>query len=151
MPDSWISLSVRLLMTFVVALTTPLVVVPCGELIEGKLGMAADDEDDGRQQRRSMLDPERVVVRVAICLSCMAFSGYVPNGFVDLVSFIGCFCGATTGFVLPPLFRLKLSSKGKPWSSERLCDVVALVLAVVAISIASVLTLCELFWKVTTK
>jgi amino acid permease len=162
MPDSWISLSVRLLMTLVVALTTPLVVVPCGELIEGKLGMADnddDDDDDGRRRHRHRrLATERVLVRILICLSCMAFSEYVPNGFVDLVSFIGCFCGATTGFVLPPLFRLKLSSvDGKPWSSregmdrERMCDVGALMLAVVATSITSALTFRELIGKVATE
>lgn len=39
MPNTWISLIVRLLMTFVVAVTAPLIVVPCGELIEGKLGI----------------------------------------------------------------------------------------------------------------
>ena len=162
MPDSWISLSVRLLMTLVVALTTPLVVVPCGELIEGKLGMADnddddDDDDDGRRRHRR-LAPERVLVRILICLSCMAFSEYVPNGFVDLVSFIGCFSGATTGFVLPPLFRLKLSSAdGKPLSSregmdrERMCDVGALMLAVVATSITSALTFRELIGKVATE
>lgn len=151
-PDSWISLLVRLLMTVVVALTTPLVVVPCGELIEGKLGMNAND--DGHQQRR-FLAPKRILIRVLIIAACMAFSEYVPNGFVDFVSFIGCFCGATTGFILPPLFRMKLSTKIKPWTwgnmdRMRLCDVSALVLALVATAIASFLTFCELISKVAT-
>lgn len=39
LPATWIALVVRLLMTFVVAVTAPLIVVPCGELIEGKLGL----------------------------------------------------------------------------------------------------------------
>ncbi|KAL3816074.1 hypothetical protein ACHAXA_009712 [Cyclostephanos tholiformis] len=152
MPNSGISMYVRLLMTFVVVLTTPLVVVPCGELIEGKLGMVdADDSGDGggggQRQRRRSLAPKRILVRVVICLSCIAFSVNVPNGFVNLVSFIGCFCGATTGFVLPPLFRLKLSTGGKCWP-ECLCDVGALVLAVVATSITSALTFRELIGKV---
>ena len=39
MPDTWISLLVRLLMIFVIAVTAPLIAIPCGELLEGKLGL----------------------------------------------------------------------------------------------------------------
>jgi len=99
MPDTWISFIVRLLMTFVVAVTAPLIVVPCGELIEGKLGI---DETDHFSQK--------VTIRVLLCVVCTILAEYAP-GFVHIVSFIGCFCVAIAGFVLPPLFSIQLALK----------------------------------------
>jgi len=138
MPDTWISLVVRLLMTFVVSVTAPLIVIPCGELIEGKLGIE-------NAQHTSM--HKRIVVRVTFCLVCIVFSAYVPNGFVHVVSFIGCFCVAMTGFVLPPLFCIQLTTKRQSWqglNSMILCDIGALMVGIIATAITSVLTFREL-------
>eukprot|EP00986_Skeletonema_menzelii_P012671 scaffold7123_cov134-Skeletonema_menzelii.AAC.1 len=52
--NSWLALIVRLLMTFVVAMTAPLIVVPCGEMIEGKLGIQL--RDINRKERISQID-----------------------------------------------------------------------------------------------
>ena len=145
MPDTWISLVVRLLMTFVVSVTAPLIVIPCGELIEGKLGIE-------NSQHTSM--HKRIVVRVTFCLVCIVFSAYVPNGFVHVVSFIGCFCVAMTGFVLPPLFCIQLTTKRQSLTTPHtnrngldsmlLCDFGALMVGIIATAITSVLTFREL-------
>lgn len=157
---------VRLLMTLVLSVTAPLIVIPFGELAEGKIwtatpdGDAADDDDGGKQRRRSSM--RRRFVRVPFCLACMTVSEFVPDGFVHLVSFIGCFCGGTTGLVLPPLFCLRLSRGG--WTGRNdatnprrggdvdkaafLCDVVALCLGIAATSITSFMTFHVLIGRV---
>jgi len=93
---SRIALFVRMLMTLVVAVTAPLIVVPCGEMIEGKLGIDSYSSANGR-----------VLVRVTLCTVCTFVAVFVP-GFVRIISFIGCFCVSIVGFVLPPLFCLLL-------------------------------------------
>ena len=151
MPDAWISNIVRILMMFVVSVTAPLIAIPCGEMIEGKLGYALD----GDSRRLSSTARGRALVRVPFCLACMIFSELVPDGFVHLLSFIGCFCVATTGFILPSLFRLRLSSgireKSTRWSSTDwlfICDSVALFLGVIATCTTSSLTFRELVGRV---
>ena len=157
---------VRLLMTLVLSVTAPLIVIPFGALAEGKIWTAtpdddaADDDDGGKQRRRSSM--RRRFVRVPFCLACMTVSEFVPDGFVHLVSFIGCFCGGTTGLVLPPLFCLRLSRGG--WTGRNdatnprrggdvdkaafLCDVVALCLGIAATSITSFMTFHVLIGRV---
>lgn len=130
LPATWIALVVRLLMTFVVAVTAPLIVVPCGELIEGKLGL----ETTGPIYKR-------IVIRVLLCVVCTILSEFVP-GFVHIISFVGCFCVSMAGFVLPPLFCLQLSSKSK--SQERLGDVALLVLGTMTTIITSAMTFSDL-------
>ena len=151
MPDAWVSNVVRVLMMFVVSVTAPLIVIPCGEMIEGKLGSAR--RDDG--QEKSSTTRRRLFVRVPFCLACMVFSELVPDGFVDLLSFIGCFCVATTGFILPSLFCLRLSSRARENAPRRdgtdrvlVCDAVALALGVIATCITSSLTFRELIGRV---
>lgn len=152
MPSAWISSHlVRLLMTLVLSVTAPLIVIPCGELVEGKLVTMLGGEDGKRRQTPTRT---RVLVRVPFCLTCMVLSEFVPNGFVHLVSFIGCFCGGTTGLVLPPLFCLQLSKTERtaPRRSGAdmafLCDVMALCLGIAATSVTSYLTFRVLLERV---
>jgi hypothetical protein len=140
MPDAWISNIVRILMMFVVSVTAPLIVIPCGEMIEGKLGFALNVDS----QQQSSTTSGRALVRVPFCLACMVFSEFIPDGFVHLLSFIGCFCVATTGFILPSLFCLRLS-KG---IRDNSADVVALAIGVIATCITSSLTFRELVGRV---
>jgi len=142
MPNTWISLMVRLLMTFVVAVTAPLLVVPFGELVEGKLGI------DSTQPSSAHM---RIVVRVTFIAVCTVFSEFLGSGFVHVVSFIGCFCVAMTGFVLPPLFCIQLSNQrrsarkdGPGIDSVLICDIGVLVLGITATVISSTLTFREL-------
>lgn len=79
MPHNTISLIVRVMMTFVLMVTAPLIVVPCGEMIEGKFGID--------KSRQSLL--KRIGVRFTFCAICTILSELLGAGFVKVVSFIG--------------------------------------------------------------
>ncbi len=134
--NSWLALLVRLLMTFVVAMTAPLVVVPCGEMIEGKLGITGDEVY------------KRIAVRVLLCMLCMIISEHAP-GFVHVVSFIGCFCASIIGFVLPPLFCIQLRHKTRKDDVSKMdfishCDLSALVIGIITTILTSTMTFGEM-------
>jgi len=134
--NSWLALIVRLLMTFVVAMTAPLIVVPCGEMIEGKLGIGLDEVR------------KRIAVRVLLCMLCMIVSEHAP-GFVHVVSFIGCFCASIIGFVLPPLFCIQLRHNTRKDNVTKMdfiscCDVVALAIGIITTILTSTMTFGEM-------
>ena len=132
LPDSLIALAVRLLMTFVVAVTAPFIVVPCGEMIEGKMGL---DSDCLRN---------RVAVRTLLCSSCTLLAAFVP-GFVHIISFVGCFCVSMTGFVYPPLFSLSLKTLRCDMQQKHyLGDAGLLLLGLMTTGITSVMTFRDL-------
>lgn len=123
MPDTWISLIVRFLMTFVIAVTAPLIIVPFGELLEGKIGVG-----EGQHHKA-------VMVRLTICIVCTGLSLKLGSGFVNVVSFIGCFCMSMVGFILPTLFCISLSSE-----KAKVLDITLLVLGLIATAYTSALT-----------
>ncbi|KAL7543621.1 hypothetical protein ACHAWF_007426 [Thalassiosira exigua] len=132
---------VRLLMTFVITMTAPLLVVPFGELVEGKLGM------------ESMR--EKVMVRTIFCIVCTVLSEFLGSGFVHIVSFIGCFCVSMTSFVLPPLFCIQLSKKRKSSTGESTCidlalifDIAVLFLGITTTAFTSIVTFHELIARI---
>ena len=135
--NSWIALIVRLLMTFVISVTAPLIVVPCGEMIEGKLGVGKNELY------------KRIVIRVLLCVLCTGVSAYAP-GFVHIVSFIGCFCVSIVGFVLPPLFCIQLRhNKTRDMLNSSMdlrsyCDVFALLIGIITTILTSTMTFSEL-------
>lgn len=133
--NSWIGLIVRLLMTFVISVTAPLIVVPCGSMIEGKLGIGKDELY------------KRIAIRVLLCVLCTLYSAFAP-GFVHIVSFIGCFCVSIVGFVLPPLFCIQLRHNTRKDSMAMdyltYCDVSALVIGIITTVLTSTLTFGEL-------
>lgn len=90
----WLPILTRLAMVWVVATTAPLLIVICGELIEGKW------------QTASHL---RSVVRFGICGVAVLVAVVLPS-FVQILSLVGSACVGTVGFCLPPLFHLKLST-----------------------------------------
>jgi hypothetical protein len=124
--------AVRLAMVVVVMVTAPLLVVPCGELLEGKIVVP----------ETTML--LRVVVRLGICLLCSFISVFVP-GFVDVLSFVGCFCVALVSFVVPPLLHVVLTEQSSIptglFKRARLLDLIMLVWGISATVITSVYTL----------
>lgn len=130
---------VRLAMVVVVMATAPLLVVPCGELLEGKVSCTFLSE--------SAL---RVCVRLGICLVCSIISVTVP-GFVQVLSFVGCCCVALVSFVVPPTLHLVLL-RGKDDDSiqtkrTRLLDLAMLVWGISATVITSLYTLREMTTK----
>ena len=104
-------------------------------LQEGKLGIDSNIQN-------------RIAVRVLFVIVCTLVSEFVPSGFVHVVSFIGCFCVAMVGFVLPPLFCIQLraaSAKGEhQMDSQFLYDASILALGIVATAFTSALTFREL-------
>lgn len=128
--------AVRLAMVVVVMVTAPLLVVPCGELIEGKILDNTTSSDVPTWLR--------VLVRLGVCVICSFISVWVP-GFVDVLSFVGCFCVALVSFVVPPLLHFVLLRLVEPPNTvlakrARLLDLVMLVWGISAAIITSVYT-----------
>jgi amino acid permease len=93
----------RLAMSGTVLTTAPLLIVPCAELIEGKFGIT------------SAIAVGRAVVRFGVVGVCVLVAVLLPN-FVEVLSFVGCFCVALVSFCLPPMLHLRLAflaQKGK--------------------------------------
>lgn len=96
----WIPTMIRIAMSLVLTFTAPILLVPCAEIIEGKLGMI-DLEHKPHY---------RILIRFGICFFCASVALIVPS-FVHIISFIGAFCVVLTSFVFPPLLHLQLLRK----------------------------------------
>jgi amino acid permease len=83
----------RLAMVAVVWMTAPLLIVPCGQLLEGK-----------------WQTDNRAAVRFGICGVAVMFAVALPS-FVQVLSFVGCACVGMVSFCMPPLLHLRLSSR----------------------------------------
>ena len=112
----WLPTATRLAMMLVVLVTAPLLIVPCGELLEGKLaGWSFHHETESSDYDHATQQPHKswrlkALVRWSLCLVCAAISCFVP-GFVNVLSFVGCCCVAVVGFCLPPFLHIILSVK----------------------------------------
>jgi proton-coupled amino acid transporter len=116
----------RLAMVVVVLVTAPLLIVPCSELLEGKISAEPDQRT-------------KVMVRFGICLATVVISVVVP-GFVYVLSFVGCFCVALVGFVVPPLFHLVLLRGRKAPLAVYWVDVLMLTWGIAATCISTAYT-----------
>ena len=110
---------IRVAMTVMVLVTAPLLVIPCGDILEGKL-----------QSSECLWLPShkrKYCIRFCICIFGAVLAARVPD-FVHIVGFIGgCFVSFTT-FVAPPLLCLILSrSKSQ---DTRTIDYIALTLGI---------------------
>ena len=96
-----VPLLTRCAMVGVVLFTTPLLIVPCSEVLEGKLGISGS-----------------VVVRDLLRLGIVAVAVFIavllPN-FVEVFAFVGCTCGGLLGLCLPPLVYLRLARPASDW------------------------------------
>ncbi|CAB9517361.1 amino acid [Seminavis robusta] len=100
--QGWLPIIIRLGMAVVVFVTAPLLIVPCGQLVEGKIvKISAASHIDVPYRVRA-------TVRMGIALTCVTISVMVP-GFVSVLSLVGCASVATVGFVVPPLLYLRLN------------------------------------------
>jgi len=89
--ESWLPTLVRLAMVGLVLTTAPLLVLPCGELIQ----------DEVLPQDWSPL-----WIRLAICVAASVITLYLPE-FVFVLSFVGS-CWCILSFVIPPMLHLAL-------------------------------------------
>jgi amino acid permease len=93
LPGGWLATVARLAMIVVVMATAPLLVVPCAEIVEGKI------HNDGQIHPTSQL-----LARSGISLTTVAISVTLP-GFVTVLAFVGCFSVALVSFCVPPLLH----------------------------------------------
>lgn len=103
LPKGILPTIIRLAMTGVIIVTAPLLVIPCSELLEGRLFQNIFLKPEKRISHQKA----RIALRITICIICTCISVFIPD-FVSVVSFIGCFCVALVSFVLPPLFHVVL-------------------------------------------
>jgi hypothetical protein len=86
----------RLAMIVVVMATAPLLIVPCAEIVEGKI------HHDGQVHPKTIL-----LARSGISLVTVSISVMLP-GFVSVLAFVGCFSVALVSFCVPPFLHLVL-------------------------------------------
>jgi amino acid permease len=158
-PSGAIPTLTRLAMVLVILATTPLLIVPCGELLEGKIQHQLSLQGDGRSSSHVGLRNGRpgrptsheteqfvkIVVRFGISFTTAAISVGIP-GFVDALSFVGCFCVALVSFCIPPFlhFVLVLRSRRSKACNYYLVDATMLVWGLAATCITTVTTLHKL-------
>jgi len=118
----------RLAMIIVVMASTPLLIVPCAEIVEGKL--MKSENGQGRRSRKGM-----IIIRTSILLGTVSVAAKLP-GFVSVMAFVGCFAVSMVSFVLPPGLHWLLLGQGfhdcpggiayPLWS--RICDISMLLI-----------------------
>jgi amino acid permease len=136
--EGWLPIVTRLAMVIVVVATAPLLIVPCAEIIEGKLLLhGAPSAVPGEQQQLPPIsERSKVVVRFGICFVTVAISVGIPE-FVGVLTFVGCFCVAFVSFCIPPTLHLVLlKDRGAPWRSMWV-DAVMLVWGLTATGIST--------------
>lgn len=101
----------------------------CGEMIEGKLNI----DGSNNMMHRNM-------IRILLCSICTVLAAFMP-GFVPIISFVGCFCVSIVGFVLPPLFFLRLSNSRQV---DFLSGGILLLFGVITTFVTSVMTFRDL-------
>lgn len=128
----------RLSMVVVVMATAPLLIVPCGQLIEGKIIHSAHGIEQEYSKNLSYHRRVQLMVRLGICILTVAISVGIPE-FVSVLTFVGCFCVAFVGFCIPPCLHLliRIRQGATSWSYIWI-DVVFLVWGLVATAISTV-------------
>ena len=130
----------RLAMVVVVMATAPLLIVPCGQIIEGKIIHSPQDiEQDLYHNDLVHRRRVQVFVRLAICAVTVAISVGIPE-FVGVLTFVGCFCVAFVSFCIPPCLHLLIRmSQGAPSWTCLWIDGLFLVWGLVATGISTLI------------
>jgi amino acid permease len=123
----WLPTVTRLAMVVVVILTVPLLIVPAGELLEGKFRLP------------------KVLARSGISLVSVVVAVLLPS-FVQVLSFVGCACVGFVSFCVPPILHLRLTwilqegdSMSSVWSIA--LDIAMLVWGLIATVLGTIYTL----------
>ena len=130
----------RLAMVVVVMATAPLLIVPCGQIVEGKIIHSPHDiEQDIYYKDLPRRRRIQVAVRLAICAVTVAISVGVPE-FVSVLTFVGCFCVAFVSFCIPPCLHLliRISQGATSWTYLWI-DVLFLAWGLVATGISTLI------------
>ena len=129
----------RLAMSIVIFATIPLITVPTGDLIYGKLPMSVKGDNAGRITTS---------IRIMVCLVSAYVSVAVPD-FVSAISFTGCLCVASLSFVYPPLVHLVLRYKFCRQKKNRIfcSDILLLLWGIVATAVSTTLTFQSMMMK----
>lgn len=85
----WLPTTTRLAMAVVSILTTPLLIVPAGELLEGKFG------------------GNKAISRFGVCFTAAIVAVLLPS-FVQVLAFVGCACVGCVSFCVPPILHMRL-------------------------------------------
>lgn len=140
LPNNWISTMVRLAMSLVMVTTIPLILVPTGDLLLGKIGMKPNHKYASKVS---------LSLRLFVCATGASISAILPN-FVYVISFLGCFCVALLSFAYPPLVHLVCFYKYCPRDERQAnsyhlyMDLFLLLLGTVATAFTSFLTYSNL-------
>lgn len=98
----FVATTTRLAMVVVVMASTPLLIVPCAEIIEGKV-MKSGNASGSRKWM--------IIIRTLLLLSTVGVAAELPN-FVAVLAFVGCFAVSMVSFVLPPGLHWLLLGQG---------------------------------------
>mmetsp|Transcript_25394 Transcript_25394/g.53523 ORF Transcript_25394/g.53523 Transcript_25394/m.53523 type:complete len:511 (-) Transcript_25394:193-1725(-) len=120
----------RLAMILVAMASTPLLVVPCGEIIEGKITKSANTNGRTAAPSKTLM----IIIRTCILLVTVSIAVKLP-GFVSVLSFVGCAAVSMVSFVLPPGLHWLILGKRFHDGSEgtnylqlsRVCDIMILM------------------------
>ncbi|VEU41290.1 unnamed protein product [Pseudo-nitzschia multistriata] len=94
----------RIAMILVVMASTPLLIVPCAEIIEGKIYRSKSG--DTKRSKTLM-----IIIRSSILFFTVSIASKLP-GFISVLSFVGCFAVSMVSFVLPPGLHWLLLGQG---------------------------------------
>lgn len=139
--DGFVPVLTRLAMVLVVIFTTPLLILPCSELVEGKLDLHPDHD---------VVSTPLVLVRLGI-VTVAGFIAVLLPGFVQVLSFVGCACVGLVGFCLPPILHMRLllriRNDAMPYRTKKnllLVDGLMIAWGVFATIVSSVYTFSKL-------
>lgn len=123
-----IAMMTRMAMIITVMASTPLLIVPCAEIIEGKILGSQNNQEN--RSRMGM-----IIIRTILLLSTVSAAAELPD-FVSVLAFVGCFAVSMVSFVLPPGLHWLLLGQGDDGKQEgmgyslcsRICDVLMVVI-----------------------
>jgi amino acid permease len=93
----------RLAMIITTMASTPLLIVPCAEIIEGKIL----NNEDGQTKSKKLM----IIIRTCILLCTVLIASELPS-FVSVLAFAGSFAVSMVSFVLPPGLHWLLLRQG---------------------------------------
>lgn len=93
----------RLAMIITTMAGTPLLIVPCAEIIEGKIM----NNEDGQTKSKKLM----IIIRTCILLCTVLIASELPS-FVSILAFAGSFAVSMVSFVVPPGLHWLLLRQG---------------------------------------